>query len=103
MKSKVMGRDFFTTTSSLPVFPGSSLEGKPEANCMFSILDRSPSLRTQVLLRHQHEPAFQGNPTFSTPKESLTFSTNCGSSFEGLVHLAVALSDTELSPPLIPE
>lgn len=103
MKSKVMGRDFFTTTSSLRVFPESSLEGKPGANCMFSILDRAPSLRTQFLLRHQRGPAFQGNPTFFTSKESLTFSANHGPPFEGLVHLAVALSDTELSLPLISE
>lgn len=68
---------------------------------MFSILDRAPSLRTQFLLRHQRGPAFQGNPTFFTSKESLTFSTNRGPPFEGLAHLAVALSDTELSPPLI--
>lgn len=98
-----MGHDFFTTTSSLPVFPGSSLEGKPGANSMFSILDKAPSQRTQFLLRHQHGPAFRGNPTFSTSKESLTFSTDRGPPFESLVHLAAALSDIELSPPLILE
>lgn len=52
---------------------------------------------------HQYGPAFQGSPTFSTSKESLNFSTDHGPPFEGLVHLAVALSDTELSPPLMSE
>ena len=103
MKSEVMGRDVFTTTSSLPVFPGSSLEGKPGANCMFSILDKAPSQRTQFLLRHQRGPVFQGNPTFSISKESLTFSTDGGPPFEDLVHLAAALTDIELNPPLISE